>query len=106
MSKVFRYEDDKLVPYKSSKKEKKRRKGLTVSKSNHKHLYEKCLVDTDCNGHSHLCIGKYCTVCDKTIITQFFISVPSETPHCRRMVMDNEEIKKLYPDLPIKMESR
>ena len=107
MSKVYKYEDDnELVPYRASKKDKKHSKGIVNSKSNHKHLYEDCLVLSDCNGHPHMSVGKYCTVCDKTITTQFFITVPSDTPHCRRMVSGIEEIKGLYPNLPIKEESK
>ena len=91
MKQYFNYEDE-LTPYKKKRGKRK------ISKSNHKHLYEKCLVEDE----GCLTLGKYCTVCDKVEITNFCISVPVDNGRLYRMITNNEEARSLYPDLPIK----
>ena len=96
MSKYLEYDENEMTPYKKKKGKSGR------AKSNHKHLYEECLVKSELGLH----IGKYCSVCGKTQITNYFITVPTENSCARRMVFNNEEIKGLYPNLPIKEEKR
>lgn len=80
-------------------------------KANHKHIYEECLIRKNLNRYDSergyvrrdiLIKGLYCTICGKLKEKQHFLTVPIEgDTTCRRMLLDNDEIMKVYSGLPV-----
>ena len=56
------YDDNEFTHYTGSKKYKRSPK----KKSNHKHNYLPCIVESVLNDHLHYGLGKYCDICGKT----------------------------------------
>ena len=87
----FEEYENGLVP-KHKKKSKK-----TVKKSNHKHIYQPCLVVWD----THILKGERCEVCGKIGDVNFFETEPVEgRPHLCRL-LGGQAILDKYPDLDI-----
>lgn len=91
----YRFNDweDEIVPYRTKRKKKK------VKRSNHKHLYDKVIIQSQINGRPNYMLGKKCSICNKVEITQYFISIPTEIKSIVRLENSNLEIiKKYYPE--------
>lgn len=80
-------------------------------KADHKHIYEECLIRKSLNRYDSergfvnrdtLIKGLYCTICGKLKEKQYFLTAPVEgNPNARRMLLDNDEIMKVYSGLPV-----
>lgn len=87
----------------------KKKKASTISKSKnkstHKHQYADCLLNdrNTYNGeeHSHICKAKYCVICGKINDIHYFQTTPHPTKPCCRIMLTNEELLELYPNVPI-----
>lgn len=88
MSNIYDFEEE-LVPRHRKKSNKK------VKKSNHKHVYEPCLIMWD----GHLSSGTHCSICGKIGDMKFFETERCEDrPHVHRMLSQKEILEK-YKDL-------
>ena len=104
MSNMYDYMDEnELTPYKSSKKYKASKKS---KKSNHKHIYLPCIVESVINDHLHYGLGKYCDVCGKVQMVNYFVTVKEPGRPFSRMISGLNEIKALYPDYPVMAETK
>lgn len=81
------------IPKYHKKKGKKENK-----KSNHKHEYIDCLFLVQ-EERERINKGNYCKICGKIGKMQFFITKKTEAGSY--LVLNNEEIKEMYKDLPI-----
>lgn len=95
------YDDNELTRYTGSKKYKRSPK----KKSNHKHNYLPCIVESVLNAHLHYGLGKYCDICGKVQMVNYFITVKEPGRPFSRMVSGLSEIKGLYPDYPVLRET-
>lgn len=88
MSKIDYFDDEYIMPHK--KKAKK-----TVKKSNHKHLYEDCLLL--CN--KTLYHAERCPICGKVGNYKIFETEPTERGYLR--VLSSSELYQKYKHLKI-----
>lgn len=77
------------------KKKKPSNVSKSKEKSNHKHLYQKCVIYND----RHVTTAEYCTICGKISNKAFLLSEPVEGSNVRRLLTD-EEIFEKYSHLP------
>lgn len=88
------------------RKKKPSNKSKSAKRSNHKHIYEDCLIRTHfhwswCSNSTSIHFGKRCTICGKTL--------PEYLPSCVEYVGNQkyyrawteEELLAKYPNLPI-----
>lgn len=85
-----------------------------AKKSDHKHLYEDCLIRQNINRFDQTqgfiscdtyVKGVHCTICGKTRIKEWFITIPVNNGYVKRL-LTGEEILEVYKDLPIVDEKR
>lgn len=87
--------ESEFIP-KHRKKSKKKSK-----KSDHKHLYEPCLVHWLIQDSSHIMKGERCSVCGKIGDVDFFETEPVEGKPRLCKLLGGKEILEKYPDLDI-----
>ena len=72
-------------------------KSKTSVKSDHKHIYEECLLKTP-DGNYYK--SKRCGICGKIGETHFFEVIPIKGTRTSALV-DPKKLKNIYPNLPV-----
>lgn len=71
---------------------------MKIKKSNHKHIYNECLLETK----EHIFRAEYCKICGKIKQIYFFEIIPSENGmYSIWKSYSKEEMKNIFYGLPI-----